>query len=101
RLTTNGSDVAPWEVNSSLWSPSGKYIALLQSDGTDPLLFFVMNIELWTFVLAAGTAILFTVLERKGLTVPAAVRAGRAWVAGEVRPAVPWWERRRMIDYRK
>ncbi|MEM7660646.1 MAG: DPP IV N-terminal domain-containing protein [Pseudomonadota bacterium] len=35
RLTTNGSDVAPWEVNSSLWSPSGKYIALLQSDGTD------------------------------------------------------------------
>ena len=33
-----------------------------------PLLFFVMNIELWTFVLAAGTAILFTVLERRGLT---------------------------------
>jgi len=52
-------------------------------------------------VLAAGTAILFTVLERRGLTVPAAVRAGRAWVAGEVRPAVPWWERRKLIDYRK
>ncbi|HCI46332.1 MAG TPA: phosphoesterase [Rhodospirillaceae bacterium] len=66
-----------------------------------PLLFFVMNIEVWTFILAVGTAILFTFLERKGLTVPAAIRAGRAWIAGEVRPAVPWWEKRRLVDYRK
>lgn len=66
-----------------------------------PLLLFIMKMELSTFMLAAGTAILFTVLERKGLTVPSAIRAGRAWVAGEVRPAIPWWERRRIVDYLK
>ncbi|MBV6632825.1 MAG: IcmT/TraK family protein [Alphaproteobacteria bacterium] len=73
----------------------------IDARATIPLLLFIMHAETWTFMLAVGTATLFTFLERKGLTVPAAIRAGRAWIAGEVRPAVPWWERRHHVDYRK
>lgn len=73
----------------------------IDARATIPLLLFIMHAETWTFMLTVFTATLFTLLERKGLTVPAAVRAGRAWIAGEVRPAVPWWERRYFVDFRE
>ncbi len=64
-----------------------------------PMFFFIMNMSTNTFILAVAGMVVFSFLERKGLTVPAAIRTVRAWVAGPVRPAVPWWLSRRFTDY--
>jgi intracellular multiplication protein IcmT len=64
-----------------------------------PLILFAVHIALWTFALAVASAIVFWVLERKGLRVDSALRQVRSWLAGEPRPAVYSWKRRRMLDH--
>jgi intracellular multiplication protein IcmT len=59
-----------------------------------PLLIFFLHWRWWTLIAAIASAILFWVLERFGLSVPAAMRFARSWVAGPYRPAVPFWKRR-------
>jgi hypothetical protein len=71
----------------------------VDSRATLPMLFFLMNMNSNTFMLAIAGMVGFSFLERKGLTVPAAIRAVRAWIAGPIRPATPWWLARRYIDY--
>jgi hypothetical protein len=44
-------------------------------------------------------AIIFMLLERKGLTFDAAIRSGRTWIIGANRPGWLWLRRRRMVDY--
>lgn len=66
---------------------------------TLPMLVLIMNMNANTLMFALFGVAIFTFLERKGLTVPAALRTVRCWIAGPVRPAVPWWLSRRYVDY--
>jgi len=52
----------------------------------------------WTIVLCITTNLLFWILERKGLTFNAALRAFRVWIIGPKRPAYFWTDRRNMND---
>ena len=63
------------------------------------LLLFIVHIEWWTLFIAITVMSTLLLFERKGLTVAAAMLAIRAWFAGRLRPATPWWKRRKLIDY--
>lgn len=52
-----------------------------------------------TFGLMICTLLLFRFLERKGLTVPAAVRNFRAWIVGAERPGLIGVRHRKFNDY--
>ena len=61
-----------------------------------PLSLWALHMAWWTFYVSVGAIIIFGVVERLGLTVPAAVRMARSFLAGRVRPAVPPQRRRRL-----
>lgn len=63
------------------------------------ILLFLLHMRLWTLVLAVIFMILFWLLERRGLTFEAALRAFRSWVLGMRRPACSRTVRRRWVDY--
>lgn len=62
------------------------------------ILLVVLFPRTWTIVLCIVTNILFWLLERKGLTFSAALRAFRVWILGPKRPAYFWTDRRKMTD---
>jgi hypothetical protein len=51
------------------------------------LLPFFFHISWMFFYLAIGSMVVFWLLERRGLSVPAAMRRARSWLAGPRRPA--------------
>ncbi|MDE2029496.1 MAG: IcmT/TraK family protein [Alphaproteobacteria bacterium] len=71
----------------------------LDARAAAPILFFLVHARLWTFVLAILTMLVFWILERRGLTFEAALRAGRAWILGPRRPAVASDRRRHWVDF--
>ena len=52
-----------------------------------------------TLALATLSTIIFSILEKKGLTFPSALRSLRTWLNGEKRPAWLTMRRRRFVDY--
>jgi intracellular multiplication protein IcmT len=63
------------------------------------ILIFLLHARLWTFILALVVMLIFWVLERRGLTFEASLRAFRSWFLGVKRPAASRKTRRRWIDY--
>ena len=64
-----------------------------------PLPILLVYLRWSTLILMICTLILFRFLERKGLTVPAAVRNFRAWMVGAERPGQFGVRKRRFHDY--
>ena len=62
------------------------------------LMLVLMHFRYWTLTFAVVVNVAFWLLERKGLSLPAALRAGRLWILGSYRPAVNWTVRRRLKD---
>jgi intracellular multiplication protein IcmT len=60
---------------------------------------FMMHIRLWTFVLMLAVFVVLIILERKGLTLPLAMRRGRIWLIGAKRPAQPKLFQRSFWDH--
>lgn len=60
------------------------------------LLFYARAITLF---LAVVMTIIFVLLERKGLTFDASLRAFRKWFLGQKRPGWAPYRRRKMVDY--
>lgn len=63
------------------------------------ILLFLVHARLWTFILALTVMAMFWLLERRGLTFEASLRAFRAWILGARRPANHRRAIRRWIDY--
>jgi intracellular multiplication protein IcmT len=61
--------------------------------------FFLVHARLWTFGLAIVVIILFWILEQRGLTFHASLRALRSWLLGTKRPANAGRSKRFWIDY--
>ena len=60
---------------------------------------FLVHMKLWTLVLVILTLIIFWIMERRGLTFEAALRAGRCWILGARRPATLRVSRRSWVDF--
>jgi intracellular multiplication protein IcmT len=66
-----------------------------------PLLLTALHMRPWTIGVTLGINVLFWFLERRGLTVPSAMRAFRAWIVGDLRPPLPNHKIRGTIDYER
>ena len=62
------------------------------------LLLVLVHARLWTLYLLIFVNLVFWLLERKGLSFAAAMRAGRLWLVGNYRPAWIFSRRRRFLD---
>ena len=60
---------------------------------------FLVHARLWVLTLAVTSLVFFWFLERRGLSVEAAVRATRSWLIGRKRYATHRKGRRHYIDY--
>lgn len=64
-----------------------------------PIPILLVYFRLPTFLLMVATLFFFRYLERKGLTVPAAMRNFRAWIVGVERPGWLSVHRKKFRDY--
>lgn len=63
------------------------------------LILFLVHARLWTLIVAAVVMVLFWMLEQRGLTFEASLRAMRSWLLGTKRPANSRRAIRHWIDY--
>ncbi len=61
-------------------------------------LLFVVHIRVYTLIMALLLSAAFWMLERRGMSLPAALRAFRRWLIGDHRPGVVWTSRRKFVD---
>ncbi len=80
---------------SAHWRDSARRPKFFTIDAyaTFPFLLFLLHIRLWTFILAICTVIFFGTIEKFGFTVPVFLRWLRAFLAGNLKTALPWWEK--------
>lgn len=57
-----------------------------------PVIFFLIHIQLWTFIVAMLAMIFFTVLNRFGYGVEVFLRILRSFFSGSRKLAIPWWK---------
>ncbi len=58
----------------------------------------LVHARAWTLGLAVCVMTVFYLLERRNLSFPAAIRAGRVWLIGSRRPAWIYTRRRKLHD---
>lgn len=75
------------------WRDSARSIRFFIWDGKAvfPMVLFLMHIAIWTFVLALGTMMFFTILNRYGFSPIVFGRWLRSFVAGPRKITQPWW----------
>ena len=56
-----------------------------------PILLTLLHIKLWTILMAIGFMVFIAILERFKFTVPVFFRWLRAFMAGPIKLARPWW----------
>ena len=83
------------------WRNSMRPVRFFGLDARAAIPFFVLlfHARLVTFVLTLMLTMVFVVLERRGLSFSAALRAFRAWLLGQKRPAWISFHRKRMLDF--
>jgi intracellular multiplication protein IcmT len=64
-----------------------------------PFVFTLLHLRLWTLALAAITTLIFYILEQRGMSFDAALRAMRVWFVGHKRSNIQTSNRHRMVDY--
>lgn len=62
------------------------------------VILLLVHARLWTLSLLITVLSVFYILERKGLSFAAALRAMRVWILGPTRPAWIWTRRRKLRD---
>ena len=82
------------------WRYTAKKVRLGPFDSyvvVPPMILFAMHIKLWTFMFALIAVATMWVLELFfRLPLPEAIRVARSKIAGDRRPALPWWKVRRL-----
>lgn len=82
------------------WRNTMKTVRFFKFDARAGLFVIVVlvHMRIWTFGALILVLMLFSLLERKGLSFPAAIRALRAWLVGVYRPAFVYTRRRKFLD---
>ena len=90
------------EMQNWHWRNSMRPVRFFTVDarGAIPFIFLLVYARLSTLFIAILSTVIFMILERRGLTVPGALRRLRSWVVGPFRPAWTSYRTRRMIDYK-
>jgi intracellular multiplication protein IcmT len=88
------------EVRNWHWRNTMKPVRFFQFDARSAifLMLVLVHARLWTLELMIIVMCIFWVLERKGLSYAAALRALRLWFVGNYRPAWIYTRRRKMLD---
>lgn len=83
------------------WRNSMRTVRFFNFDARAALPFCLLLVyaRLSTLILAILSTIIFYLLERQGLSTPAAMRNLRSWLVGRVRPGLISVKRKRFIDY--
>lgn len=76
-------------------------VKVLGIDGRAILLFTLagMHFRWWTVTLCVLGVLFLVIADRRGLKLPAAIRAIRSWFAGDERHAILPWKKRRRVNY--
>jgi len=90
----------PEEGQSWHWRNTMKTVRFFQFDARAGLfvVLLLVHFRIWTFGLLVTVLAVFYILERKGLSFPAALRALRVWLVGTKRPAWIWTRRNKLTD---
>lgn len=82
------------------WRNSMKTVRFFMFDARAGLfvVLLLVHFRVSTIMLLMLVFVFFYVLERKGLSFPAAIRAIRLWLIGNYRPAWIWTRRRKLLD---
>ncbi len=72
---------------------------MLDARASLPFIVLLVYARLWTLVLTILITIVFWLLEKRGLTTPAAMRSLRVWLIGYDRPGYPGALRKKLRDY--
>lgn len=88
------------EGQSWHWRNTQKTVRFFQFDARAGLFvgLLLVHFRMWTLGLLVAMLFIFYVLERKGLSFPAALRALRVWLIGTRRPGWIWTRRNKLID---
>lgn len=88
------------EGQSWHWRNTQKTVRFFQFDARAGLFvgLLLVHFRLWTLGLLVTMLFVFYVLERKGLSFPAALRALRVWLIGTKRPGWIWTRRNKLTD---
>jgi intracellular multiplication protein IcmT len=83
------------------WRNSMRPVRFFGADARLAIPWFVLlfHFRTVTLFLTILLTIAFIMLERRGLTFDAAVRAFRKWLLGQKRPAWLWYHKKKMVDY--
>ena len=83
------------------WRNSMKMARLgpLDARAAIPLVFTLLHFRIWTICLAVFTTLIFYILEQRGMSFDAALRALRVWFVSKKRPNITHSNRHRMVDY--
>ena len=94
-MSENDENIVRWH-----WRNTMKPVRFFMLDGR--IVFFVVLFLLharpWTIYLLFGVGVIFWILERRGLSFAAALRALRLWFIGINRPAWIYSRRRTFLD---
>ena len=94
-MSENDENIVRWH-----WRNTMKPVRFFMLDGR--IVFFVVLVLLharpWTIYLLFGVGVIFWILERRGLSFAAALRALRLWFIGINRPAWIYSRRRTFLD---
>ncbi len=71
---------------------------MFDAKAAGPVFLFLLHARMWTFILLIVSLFSFWALEKRGLTLPSALRAFRLWLVGNKRPAVVLTRRQSMKD---
>jgi intracellular multiplication protein IcmT len=82
------------------WRNSMKTVRFFRFDARAGLFvgILLIHFRIWTLLLLISMLFFFLILERKGLSFPAAFRAFRLWIIGPNRPGWIWTRRRKLLD---
>lgn len=83
------------------WRDSQKPIRFFMLDARSFLsvVLFLFHARLWTLVMALIVMVIFWIMEQRGLTFEASLRAIRCWILGRYRPANSRHAARRLKDF--
>ncbi len=83
------------------WRNSMRTVRFLAFDARAamPIPLLLIYARLSTLLLTIASLLFFRYLERKGLTLPAALRNFRSWLVGNDRPGLVGAQRKKFLDY--
>ncbi|MFH1158400.1 MAG: IcmT/TraK family protein [Pseudomonadota bacterium] len=94
-MAENEEDGARWHWRNTM-KPARFFI--LDGRAVFFVALFLVHARLWTIYLLIGVAVIFWILERRGLSFASALRALRLWFIGANRPAWIYSRRRTFLD---